>query len=471
MDCFTCLRDPRERVPSHEWLQARRVAYIVQSGRYKTPPRITVSRSRTRWSYSSDWAAQPAHTPRNLTPVRSKPELDGEPLLVRLISAHNLPNHDMFSESDVFATIDVLPFGGHSAPILTVAWPVKWDTPNPVWDSCRLLGEAARRDSDLRLRVSFFDYDVDMGLRSKELIGIAEVNVSELEIGAPPTELVVETVKQLKGNKRAITRLQRMPTSTLQQRKTVYIVRHGESVWNEAQAARNVGAMIGDTDHPLNRVGRAQAERLHAVLEAGGADADALMASDLVMCSPLTRAVQTCLIGLAPMLARRPDARLLLNPNLREKRNLGGMDSSGKWHGEQLAHSVRAAMRHLYSDAPEEAERLSSPQFDLRLVQHKWWLSIEESKDLVAERINELLSQVRFSNDASMVLVGHSHFFRELLRRSIAEECELRGCSQSMAELLKKKLSNCGVARLQLDFEREKPVVAVELLFGTTLVN
>eukprot|EP00966_Prymnesium_polylepis_P231792 5362487-Prymnesium_polylepis.2 len=81
--------------------------------------------------------------------------------------------------------------------------------------------------------------------------------------------------------------------------------------------------MLGDTDHPLNQQGRTQAEGLQASLSAGGSDADALMASELVMCSPLTRAVQTCLIGLAPMLTQRPDVPLLLNPNLREKRNFG----------------------------------------------------------------------------------------------------------------------------------------------------
>ena len=85
------------------------------------------------------------------------------------------------------------------------------------------------------------------------------------------------------------------------------------------------------------------------------------------------------------------------------------------------------------------------------------------------------LVQVRFRPEERLVLVGHSHYFRELFRHFCAEGCELVDAdgSAAKAELLhSKKLSNCGVAKCELDFTAEgAPVVSVKLLFGTRLVS
>ena len=65
--------------------------------------------------------------------------------------------------------------------------------------------------------------------------------------------------------------------------KTVFVVRHGQSTWNKAQADRDVVAMFSDTDHPLNDVGVYQAEALQVRLRAGspvGAVAPALGCPD-----------------------------------------------------------------------------------------------------------------------------------------------------------------------------------------------
>ena len=234
--CIACLPRPSEAPPSKAWLESRRVAYLVQTGQdqvVKEQRVLKPQRSRSKWSFSSDSPLRLAHVPKAAVgmPITWKPEPGSEPLLLRLISAHNLPKHDVFSESDPFVTVDLLPFGGHSEALLSVTWPVKWDAASPVWDSCRLLGEAARVGSGLRLRLTFYDYDIDLGYRTKELMGIAEVNVSALEVGAPPSELTITTVKQRKDGLPSTVRLQRVPSKGLPQRKTIYIVRHGESVW------------------------------------------------------------------------------------------------------------------------------------------------------------------------------------------------------------------------------------------------
>lgn len=232
--------------------------------------------------------------------------------------------------------------------------------------------------------------------------------------------------------------------------------------------------MSAHADHPLNAAGRAQAESLLQALRAGGDAASEVLGVEGVMCSPLTRAVETCLIGLEPLLLRG-DGRsaadgaprtVLLNPNLREKRNFGGKDSSGRWKGEALRAGVRGAIRELLADAPERAAALCAVPLDLTHVHEKWWLNSAEADGAVADRLAELLFQIRFSRAASQALVGHSHFFRELFRHFLAPGCTLRdaaGRTLDVAALASRKLSNAGIARCELDFDAhpQTPVVAV----------
>ena len=224
------------------------MAYLAAIGKDspQEKPDLKPQRSRSKWSFSTDSPLRLAHVPKAAVgkPITWKPEPDSEPLLLHLLSAHNLPKHDVFSESDPFCTIDLLPFVGASEALLSVAWPVKWDTASPVWNSCRLLGEAARSESGLRLRLTFYDYDIDLGYRTKELMGIAEVNVSALEVGAPPSELRITTVKEWRDGLPATVRLQRLPSMDLPQRKTIYIVRHGESVWCVRATCHNEDATL-----------------------------------------------------------------------------------------------------------------------------------------------------------------------------------------------------------------------------------
>jgi len=262
-------------------------------------------------------------------------------------------------------------------------------------------------------------------------------------------------------------------------------VRHGESVWNKAQKDVNVAAMLSDVDHPLNEAGREQAERLRDAIEQAAAgsgpaadEAKALQGAAVIMASPLTRAVQTCLIGLQPVLlpaggAARP---VLLNPNMREKRNFGGKDSSGKWCGEALLSGVREEIGKLYAGMPEVGAALATIPLELTHVQNKWWLGSKESEAHVADRIGELLAQVRFCPETSLVLVGHSHYFREMVRHFCAEGCvalDAVGTPIAASDLAAKKLSNAGLARCELDWaaSEDKPICELRLLFGTELVS
>ena len=82
-----------------------------------------------------------------------------------------------------------------------------------------------------------------------------------------------------------------------------------------------------------------------------------------------------------------------------------------------------------------------------------------------------------FSTPNSQILVGHSHYFRELFRHFAAPGCTLTdgaGAALPTDDMGSKKLSNAGVARCVCDFGADggaKPIVEVQLLFETQLVD
>ena len=165
--------------------------------------------------------------------------------------------------------------------------------------------------------------------------------------------------------------------------------------------------------------------------------------------------------------------------------------------GEALRTGVRAAISELYKEAPEKAAKLNEIDLDLNGVRNKWWLGSKESSELVAERIAEIFAQaplrpspttvtqctarsctawaslhsvgisargrphrttrhspahlqVQFTPHGSVVLVGHSHYFREALKHFRAADCTLAaadGASMDSAQLDHKKLSNAGVIK------------------------
>lgn len=397
------------------------------------------------------------------------------PLLVRLLHANNIPIMDVTSESDVFVKAEVVdPLDGL---IGKAEWPVKWDATDPIWDSARLFGAVPPKRNSM-VRLHFYDHDTN---DADDYIGTAEAHVAALAAEGSSTTLQIKLLKDIRQS------VTGAPTVTLRrepaaryagQRKVVYLVRHGESVWNKAQADKRVDVMLADVDHPLNATGRAQSESLLDALKQGGPQAEEMLQAEVVICSPLTRALQTCLIGLEPLLLPEGGAARVvdLNPNLREKRNAGGRDSSGKWTGEQLTEGVHAEIDKLLDDAPERAAALKRVPLTLGHVQNKWWLGSAESVEHVKERIAEALHQVRFSDARAQVLVGHSHYFREVFRHFATSECTLKDAAGGVLpneEMTGKKLSNAGVVRCVLDYDTspDQPVVEVQLCFGSQFVS
>jgi hypothetical protein len=236
-------------------------------------------------------------------------------------------------------------------------------------------------------------------------------------------------------------------------------------------------------DHPLNDKGYRQACELREAIQAArdgvsglssspseAATLRALLAAQAVWSSPLTRAIQTALVGLYPLLERstpvpgRSDAspaaavdepallaglqrlgstdstasalseasrlwmaaaggavmeaggrQIELKPNAREKKNMGGRDTQGLVVGADCA---RRALTELAKVAPADEVRslASGARLNCDEVDEAWWNMSPEGKDEVQERMRELLHQIHYSEHDTIVIVGHSHFFRAMFQ-------------------------------------------------------
>eukprot|EP01062_Namystynia_karyoxenos_P023820 TRINITY_DN19236_c0_g1_i2.p3 TRINITY_DN19236_c0_g1~~TRINITY_DN19236_c0_g1_i2.p3 ORF type:complete len:338 (+),score=76.70 TRINITY_DN19236_c0_g1_i2:1691-2704(+) len=250
---------------------------------------------------------------------------------------------------------------------------------------------------------------------------------------------------------------------------------------------------LQEVDHALSPEGRDQAERLAAEVGrvvAGGAVTESeaiLSAAEAVVASPLTRALQTCLIGMRHLCAHiksrqaaagsspdcppRASSSVVLSRYAREKRNFGGKDTTGTAVGEGILQRFAAETAELYPWDPDVPKRLLSAGVDVSAVRHRWWDERAEKKAGFTERLDELTNQLRYAPEEVIVVVGHSHCFRELTKRILAPGAAVRGAT---AEQLKDaKLCNCGVLHLVLDFgaDPQCPATHASLVFGTTLVG
>jgi broad specificity phosphatase PhoE len=98
-----------------------------------------------------------------------------------------------------------------------------------------------------------------------------------------------------------------------------------------------------------------------------------------------------------------------------------------------------------------------------------------ESEAALIGRIDELWAQIQYSPHSRIALVGHSHFFRFLLRRHLDAGASLLAANGSEADastLSSQKLSNGGCVRCEVDFGGKSPTISsAQLLFDTILID
>jgi len=194
----------------------------------------------------------------------------------------------------------------------------------------------------------------------------------------------------------------------------------------------------------------------------------------VVLCSPLTRAVQTATVGLRPLLApqstspapRREPLRLRLAADIRERRNLGGLDTVGTCPGQSVPGRVQRCLeKAVGADLASEYYGIIDA-IDYDDVEEQWWDARPESPAAVEQRMGSFVGLLRAlpQEQDSVIAIGHSHFFREVFRRY---------ASADAGDFRTKVLSNCGVVAATFSFGEGlgTRIVAQRLIFSSALVE
>ena len=84
----------------------------------------------------------------------------------------------------------------------------------------------------------------------------------------------------------------------------------------------------------------------------------------------------------------------------------------------------RQSLHEIYPEDPQRVtDLLCCVNFDSTEVsQGKWWVDTKETRASVHDRIEEMLCQVEYAEESDIIIVGHSHYFREIFRHYVCEE-------------------------------------------------
>jgi len=239
--------------------------------------------------------------------------------------------------------------------------------------------------------------------------------------------------------------------------------------------------MIG-VDHPLTAKGVQQAQLLRRnwqevvaeyQREASPDDMQAMgpactrldqwLAADEVLCSPLTRAVQTAMLSLEghPRLCSGP-IRLL--GSIREVKGYFGLDNIGTAVGGGIETRALQELHALQQTRDLEATTdfdEPSCSVDSLDVHSPWWTRSWDSSGSLDDRMYEFMEEVRDHPAQSMIVVGHSLWFREFVKRFQGHRT---------FAFASQKLANCACVALDIQFGPECASIAcIELMFGSAM--
>ena len=179
------------------------------------------------------------------------------------------------------------------------------------------------------------------------------------------------------------------------------------------------------------------------------------MAADQAMASPLTRAVQTCLLALQghPALAA---SGVRLQRHAREKKNRGGLDTVGTEVGSAIAARVHSELAaEIQGGAEAAAACLDGVVIDPHDATSEWWTSLQnfDTADMIADRLGYLLRSLRYTTGgAPLVLAGHSLIFRELCRAYLPVPAAAAAEPGLWGRLRKFKMANGACLELEIEF-------------------
>lgn len=186
-----------------------------------------------------------------------------------IIAGANMPNTDGPGDaSDCYCKVSLVTKTGEFNVALPVTTSVCRETLEPVWHTF-VSFPVVPEDSD-RIKIEVLDKDY----YNDDYIGFVREAVGLLPPGSPVTRnlTLVTKVKpprpQLPATLTfrlvsiakypAVSPGDAAPVWCTPERKTLFIIRHGESIWNEAKSHMHVVQMCSQYDHELNATGIAQ---------------------------------------------------------------------------------------------------------------------------------------------------------------------------------------------------------------------
>jgi broad specificity phosphatase PhoE len=218
-----------------------------------------------------------------------------EPFVVEFVSGAGLPGKDINVSmrgveylSDPYVRCELKDAQGNAKGLSRASAP-KLRTLDPVWrfmvDFNLAQGDVLPSDE---LHVSVYDEDL---VGSDDNMGCARITVGSLapagkryvldtSASTPAAAEADRAAPPSMPGRAAVCALtvRKVPIESLPKKMTLFMVRHGESKWNEAQEGLDVYGMLKQVDHPLNLVGIQQCAKLQQKI-AAEAEAAAAAAS------------------------------------------------------------------------------------------------------------------------------------------------------------------------------------------------
>lgn len=279
--------------------------------------------------------------------------------------------------------------------------------------------------------------------------------------------------------------------------KEIFIIRHGQSKWNVAKAKVNVNNMLTQYDHELTLIGIDQAVKFNKkwkelkqqvdnnsnlISEENKSDVKTFLSASLIFSSPLTRALQTTLLTCEdhPAITNLDNHNDILKGitllrNLREvKSGKGSFDTVGSHSGQQIGLHVKELFNK--DIGIDRTKKLMIPIFPNDTF-GEWWTNVasKDSKDMVKARFRFMWSYLRYGTNAdTIILVGHSTFFIELLRQHLSQEYKNKEPVWTQT-LMSNKLDNASGLRLTVEWNpmggvMDPPIITkAKLIFDTKL--
>eukprot|EP00941_MAST-03F_sp_MAST-3F-sp1_P004543 g4543.t1 len=406
-----------------------------------------------------------------------------------------------------------------------VAWPERPDATKPSWGTVREFVDKENQPfvctRGSRLQFELFDRNLSRKGAVAENLGFGKLfyrSASEVagEVAADGSQLIavgmldlqnkpcdkrlateligaemdtskdVESVKKRSFSCSISFRLLRPPTALL---KRVWLIRHGESEWNRAMHNKMKLLNLIGYDHPLSVKGIRQATNLwdsicmlpqtisiqtgEAPSEEALKDWHHFMNASVIFSSPLTRALQTCMLCLEGHPTMQKDG-LRLTSDAREVKGRGGLDCIGVATGSSIRERALRCLSEAGCASDETLGSAGSVEIDCGDTKSEWW-TLPEHKDTQEEihlRIEDLLRRLKYAQGVSAIVVGHSLLFRMLAGRfQHPSFAQLK--PEFASDLRRFKMQNCGVLELTLDFSNDikECIIDGRMMFGTDLVR